>query len=186
MTTTYLILGCTGCGKGAVGRALAQRIGGQILSVDSMKVYRRMDIGTAKPAADARAAVPHLGLDLVEPSESFSVAHYLAHADEAIATIRDDGAIPLGVGGTNLYIQALCEGLFEGPSANPALRDELRQQATAMGLAVLHEELQRVDPISAARIHPNDERRILRALEVFRQSGTPISELQTQWSATAI
>ena len=183
MTTTYSILGCTGCGKAAVGRALAQRIGGQILSVDSMKVYRRMDIGTAKPTRDAQQQVPHFGLDLVEPSETFSVAQYLAHADDAIAQIREAGAIPLAVGGTNLYIQALCEGLFEGPGADPSLREQLRQQAESSGLAALHEELQRVDPISAARIHPNDERRILRALEVFLQSGQPISALQTQWEA---
>lgn len=183
MTTTYSILGCTGCGKAAVGRALAQRIGGQILSVDSMKVYRRMDIGTAKPTRDAQQEVPHFGLDLVEPSETFSVAQYLAHADDAIAQIREAGAIPLAVGGTNLYIQALCEGLFEGPGTDPFLREQLRQQAESSGLAALHEELQRVDPVSAARIHPNDERRILRALEVFLQSGQPISTLQTQWEA---
>ena len=183
MTTLHFILGCTGCGKAAVGQALARRIGGHILSVDSMKIYRRMDIGTAKPSRQARDEIPHHGLDLVEPSEGFSVAQYVAHADAAIASIVAAGAIPLAVGGTSLYIKALSEGLFEGPSADAALRAELKAEAAAKGLDALHKQLAVVDPAAAHRIHPNDERRIVRALEVFRLTGKPITQLQQQWDA---
>jgi tRNA dimethylallyltransferase len=179
----YFILGCTASGKGGVGRELARRMGGQIVSVDSMKIYRRMDIGTAKPAKDVRAAIPHHCIDLVEPSEGFSVAQYVGAADSAIAGIFSAGAAALAVGGSSLYIKALSEGLFEGPSADAATREELKRRAQQEGLAALHAELAVIDPAAAARIHPNDERRIIRALEVFRASGSPISELQKQWDA---
>lgn len=182
MEQQYFILGCTACGKGRVGRVLAKRLGANILSVDSMKVYRRMDIGTAKPTAEHRAEIPHFGLDLVEPSESFSVAKYVDHAREAMRTIRQNGAIPLAVGGTSLYIQALSEGLFEAPGASPELRTQLRHRAEQEGSLALHEELREVDPESAGRIHPNDTRRIIRAMEVYQTTGQPISELQTQWN----
>ena len=174
-------MGCTACGKAAVGQELARRLGAHILSVDSMKVYRRMDIGTAKPSADVRAEVPHHGIDIVEPSQSYSVAEYVRRADAAIESIHAAGAPVLAVGGTSLYIKALAEGLFEGPSANPQLRAALKRRAAAEGLEVLHTELAAVDPESAARIHRNDERRIVRALEVFRLTQTPISQLQRQW-----
>jgi tRNA dimethylallyltransferase len=179
----YFILGCTGCGKGAVGREVARRCGGQIVSVDSMKIYRRMDIGTAKPSAEARAAVPHHCIDLVEPSDCFSVAQYVEHADRAIAGIHAAGGVALAVGGTSLYIKALSEGLFEGPSADEAVRGALHQRAREEGLAALHGELARIDPDAAGRIHPNDERRIVRALEVFRATGKCISQLQAQWDS---
>ncbi len=183
VSKVYFILGCTGCGKGAVGRALAAKVGGQIISVDSMKIYRRMDIGTAKPSAAARAAIPHHCIDLVEPSEGYSVAQYVGAADAAIAAIRAQGAIPLAVGGTSLYIKALAEGLFEAPQAADGVRDALRERARAEGLGALHAELAAVDPTAAARIHPNDERRIVRALEVHQTTGRGISELQQQWDA---
>ena len=183
MRKVYFILGCTAVGKGAVGCAVARRLGGQIVSVDSMKVYRRMDIGTAKPPPESRAEIPHHCIDIVEPSESFSVARYVEHADRAIESISAAGGAPLAVGGTGLYIKALSEGLFAGPSADAALRDELRRRARAEGLAALHAELARVDPAAAERIHPNDERRIVRALEVYRLSGEPISALQRQWDS---
>ena len=181
MNKICFILGCTASGKGSAGRVLARRIGGSILSVDSMKIYRRMDIGTAKPSAAIRAEIPHYGLDLVEPSESFSVAQYVEHAELAIADIRAQGRVPLAVGGTSLYIKAMVEGLFEGPSADAVLRDELKARAVRGELAQLHRELASVDPQSAQRIHPNDERRIIRALEVYRLTGQPISQLQQQW-----
>jgi len=181
MTKVVFILGCTACGKGAIGRNLARRLGGQIVSVDSMKVYRRMDIGTAKPSLADRSAVPHHCIDLVEPSESFSVAQYVARADRAIEAIVSAGDVPLAVGGTNLYLKALLEGLFDGPPADEALREALRDRARREGLAGLHGELAAVDPAAAERIHPNDERRIIRGLEVFRATGRPISELQAQW-----
>ncbi|HUU59716.1 MAG TPA: tRNA (adenosine(37)-N6)-dimethylallyltransferase MiaA [Phycisphaerae bacterium] len=183
MTRVYFILGCTACGKGTVGRELARRVGGQIVSVDSMKVYRRMDIGTAKPSPELRAEIGHYCIDVAEPSEGFSVAGYVAHADRAIASIAAAGAIPLAVGGTSLYIKALSEGLFEGPSADPEIRAALKKRAGAESLVVLHAELARVDPEAGRRIHPNDEKRIFRALEVYYVTGQPISELQKQWDA---
>ncbi len=183
MTKVVFILGCTAVGKGAIGRALARRIGGQIVSVDSMKVYRRMDIGTAKPPPEVRAAIPHHCIDLVEPSEPFSVAQYVAAADEAIAHIAAAGAAVLAVGGSSLYIKALSEGLFEGPSADPTLRQELTRRAAEEGLAALHAELAAVDAAAAARIHPSDQRRIIRALEVHQTTGRPLSSLQRQWDS---
>jgi len=179
----YFILGCTASGKGALGCALAERLGGQIISIDSMKVYRRMDIGTAKPSLDIRRRVPHHCIDIVEPSEEFSVAQYVEHADASIASVRSAGAIPLAVGGTNLYIQAMAEGLFEGPSADQAVRAALKARADAEGTAALHAELAEIDPDSAGRIHPNDAKRIIRALEVYEATGRPISELQKQWGS---
>ncbi len=183
MAKVYFILGCTGGGKGSLGRELARRVGGQIVSVDSMKIYRRMDIGTAKPSARLREEIPHWCVDLVEPWQNFSVAQYVDAADRAISALREAGSIALAVGGTSLYIKALAEGLFEGPGADPALRERLRVQADEQGLASLHAQLQKVDPEAAERIHPNDAKRIIRALEVYRTTGKPISELQQQWDA---
>ena len=179
----YFIVGCTACGKGALGRHLAELVGGQIVSVDSMKVYRRMNIGTAKPSAQAQTAAPHHCIDIVEPSENFSVAQYVEHADRAIETIRTDGDVPLAVGGTSLYIKALSEGLFEGPSADPEIRGELIARSEAEGPGPLHAELAAIDPESALRIHPNDTRRIVRGLEVFRSCGKSLTELQKQWDS---
>ena len=175
------ILGCTGCGKGAVGREVARRIGAEIISVDSMKVFRRMDIGTAKPGLAERAAIPHHLIDVVEPSEEFSVAQFVQQAERAAQDIAERGKPVLAVGGTALYIKSLSEGLFEGPGSDPDLRAELHTRAEQIGPAGLHRELVQIDPVAAERIHPNDLRRIVRALEVHRLTGTPISELQTQW-----
>ncbi len=179
----YFVLGCTASGKGGLGRELARRLGGQIISVDSMKIYRRMDIGTAKPSKELLAEIPHHCIDIVEPAEGFSVARYVEFADRTVENIRAAGAIPLAVGGTSLYIKTLREGLFEGPPADQDLRESLRVRARQEGLAALHTELARVDPQAGARIHPNDERRILRALEVYHTTGRPISEMQQQWDA---
>ncbi len=181
MKKVYFILGCTACGKGAVGCELARRVGGRIVSVDSMKVYRRMDIGTAKPSRELRAEIPHYCIDIVEPGEGFSVAQYLPRADRAIEETCSAGALPLAVGGTSLYVKALSEGLFDGPSADEEIRDKLKRRAASEGLESLHIELRQVDPESASRIHPNDEKRIIRALEVYELTGTAISELQRQW-----
>ena len=179
------IFGCTGCGKGALGRALAERIGAEIVSVDSMKIYRRMDVGTAKPSAAVRASVPHHLIDVAEPSEDFSVARYVELADATIAAIHARQRPVLAVGGTALYLKGLIEGLFEGPSADPAVRERLKDRAAQVGSAGLHAELQQVDPVAAERIHPNDLRRIVRALEVHELTGRPISALQTQWDSPA-
>jgi tRNA dimethylallyltransferase len=175
------IIGCTGCGKGAVGRELARRVSGEIVSLDSMKIYRRMDIGTAKPSPEVRRRIPHHVIDVVEPSEDFSVARYVEHAERAIADIRGRSKPVFIVGGTPLYLKALTEGLFEGPGADPQLRARLIAEAKAEGPAALHERLKGIDPPAAERIHRNDLRRIVRALEVFELTGKPISALQEQW-----
>ena len=177
-----VILGVTSAGKSAVAMALARSIGrAEILSVDSMQVYRRMDIGTAKPTKLEQAAVRHHVIDVVEPSETFSAARYVELAEAAIADMTARGVATLAVGGTSLYLKALAEGLFEGPPADPAIRLELATRAEREGSAALHGELARVDAESASRIHPNDLRRIVRALEVFRLTGQPISALQQQF-----
>ncbi len=185
MVRICFILGCTASGKGAAGRVLARRIGGQIVSVDSMKVYRRMDIGTGKPGMAERAEIPHHCIDIVEPSESFSVARYLEFADRAVGEIVAAGDVVLAVGGTALYVKALSDGLFEGPGADAEIRDELKRRAAAEGLPALHDELVRIDPEAAGRIHPNDEKRIFRALEIYSLTGEPISRLQKQWDKPA-
>jgi tRNA dimethylallyltransferase len=179
--TIHILTGCTGCGKGTIARAVARQIGAEILSVDSMKVYRRMDIGTAKPTPEHRRQIPNHLIDVAEPSESFSVAYYVELADRAIEDIQSRGRPVLAVGGTILYLKALTEGLFEGPSADESIRAELRDRAQREGWPVLHGELAAIDPTAAVRIHPNDARRIIRALEVHRLTGKPISLLQTQW-----
>ena len=181
MIKVYFILGCTASGKGSAGREVARRLGGRIISVDSMKIYRRMDIGTAKPSRETRAEIPHYCIDVVEPGERFSVAQFLRSADAAIEETAAAGAIPLAAGGTSLYIKALSEGLFEGPAADPEIRRTLHRRAKAEGPAALHAELAGIDPPAASRIHPNDEKRIIRALEVHHATGQPISGLQQQW-----
>lgn len=175
------IIGCTGSGKGSLGRELARRTGGEIISIDSMKVYRRMDIGTAKPSAEIRREIPHHLIDIIEPSEEFSVARYVEQAQGAIADIHGRGKPIFVVGGTPLYIKGLTEGLFEGPGADPVIRARLHQQVESEGQAALYRRLQQVDPEAAGRIHANDLRRIVRALEVFELTGQTISALQTQW-----
>ena len=181
MPRVHFILGCTAGGKGALGRELARRVGAHIISVDSMKIYRRMDIGTAKPAPADRAEIPHHCIDIAEPSESFSAARYVTHADRAIEQIASASSPVLVVGATSLYIKALSEGLFEGPPADADLRRRLEARAATEGLAALHAELARFDPAAAERIHRNDRRRIVRAIEVYQTTGRPISELQKQW-----
>jgi tRNA dimethylallyltransferase len=175
------ILGCTGSGKGGLGRELARRTGGEIISIDSMKVYRRMDIGTAKPSLEIRRLIPHHLIDIVEPSEEFSVAEYVERAERAIFEIQSRRHPVFVVGGTPLYMKALSEGIFEGPGADPTIRARLTATAEREGRHALSEQLRRVDPIAAERIHPNDLRRLVRALEVFELTGQPISSLQAQW-----
>ncbi len=175
------ILGCTASGKGALGRALADRLGGEIVSIDSMKVYRGMDIGTAKPDPAERAAIPHHLIDVADPWEPFSAARFVELADEAVSGIHARARPVIAVGGTVLYFRSFYEGLFAGPAADPEFRANLRGRAEREGLDALHAELAHVDPEAAARIHRNDLRRIERALEVYRRTGAPISRLQQQW-----
>ena len=178
-----LVLGVTASGKARLGFELARSVNGEIVSVDSMKVYRRMDIGTAKPSKEAQQQVRHHMIDVVEPSESFSVGLYLEGALAAIEDIRGRGRTVVAVGGTALYIKALLYGLFEGPGSDEMIRAELRAQAQREGLAKLHEALQRIDPEAAGRIDPNDAKRIIRALEVYQLTGKPISSFQKQFDA---
>jgi tRNA dimethylallyltransferase len=178
-----MVLGVTASGKARLAFELARRIDGEIVSVDSMKVYRRMDIGTAKPSVEARRQVRYHMIDVVEPSESFSVGLFCEGAQEAITDIRHRGKTVVAVGGTALYSKALLYGLFEGPGGDERIRAELRAQAEAEGPPALHRRLLAVDPQAADRISPNDTRRLVRALEVYQLTGKPISSFQKQFDA---
>lgn len=174
-----LLMGPTATGKSALAVELAARIGGEIVSVDSALVYRGMDIGTAKPGPHERAGIPHHLIDIREPEESWSAADFAAHAQPLIDAIQARGRIPLLVGGTLLYFRALTAGLDAMPDVDPEIRSALRAELPETGAAALHAELQRVDPASAQRIHPNDPQRILRALEIYRSTGRPLSAFQS-------
>ncbi len=176
-----LITGVTASGKGRLTFDLASQIDAEIISVDSMKVYRRMDIGTAKPPKKVREKIRYHLIDIFEPSESFSLGRFLELANQAIEDIKNRGKTVIAVGGTALYIKALLYGLFDGPASDEKIREELRQQAEALGLEKLYSELKEIDPDAAERIHPNDEKRIIRALEVYQLTGKPISTFQKQW-----
>jgi tRNA dimethylallyltransferase len=176
-----VITGPTASGKERLALAVAERLGGEIVSADSMKVYRGLDVGTAKPSPAARRRVTHHAVDVADPDETFSAARWLERAETAIADIRSRSRVAIVSGGTPFYLKALVEGLFEGPDADPVLRRRLRDEADARGSGYLHARLARVDPEAAERIHPNDLRRIVRALEVHEKTGRPISELQRQW-----
>ncbi len=181
-----LLLGVTASGKTSAALGLAKSLGGEIVSVDSMQVYRRMNIGTAKATIEERRRVAHHLIDVAEPCESFSAARFAQMADADIADILARGRRPLVVAGTPLYLMSLMYGMFEGPSADAAFRADLRKQADRHGHAALHAELTRLDPPAAERIHPNDYKRIERALEVHHLTGRPLSEQQTQWEADAM
>ncbi len=178
---SWFLTGPTASGKTAVGIALAGLLGAEIVSMDSMALYRGMDLGTAKPTADERARVPHHLVDVIEPHEEYSVARYVEAARACVADIRARGREPLFVGGTPLYLKALLRGIFRGPEADSELRRRLEDEARRLGPEVLHRRLAQVDPAAAARLHPNDVRRLVRALEVYEKTGTPISELQRQF-----
>lgn len=181
LNNTLVLTGPTGSGKTELGLQVAERLGAEIVSMDSMALYRGMDIGTAKPGAAERARVPHHLIDVLEPWESASVAWWLERALACVREIENRGRQVLFVGGTPLYLKALQQGLFDGPPADAGVRRELEARAAAAGPRELHRELERVDPASAGRLHPHDVRRVVRALEVFRLTGRPISAWQTQW-----
>lgn len=180
---SHILTGPTGSGKSALALDLAEQIEAEIVSMDSMTLYRGFDIGTAKATADERVRVPHHLIDVLEPSESASVAWWLERAAECVADIEGRGRIALFVGGTPLYLKALLRGLFRGPSANLELRRRLEAEAQRGTVPALHARLATVDPVAAAKIHTNDLRRIVRALEVFESTLKPISEWQKQWTA---
>ena len=170
------LMGPTASGKTDLALELARVLPCELISVDSALVYRGMDIGTAKPSAEILAQFPHRLVDIRDPAESYSAAEFSADALAAMAEISAAGRIPLLVGGTMLYFKALRDGLADMPGADAQVRAELEAQAAAEGLAALHRQLASVDPESAARIHPNDPQRLVRALEVYRVSGLTMSE----------
>lgn len=175
-----VICGPTAVGKTALALDLAEYFDGEIISADSRQVYRLMDIGTAKPTKEELQRVRHHLVDVVSPNEEFHAAHFVAHAEKAIDDICQRNKRPFLVGGTGLYIRALTEGLLQAPGANQELRLRLHTRAEEEGSPALHEELARVDPDSAARLHPNDLIRIVRALEVYRHSGQMLSVMQDE------
>ena len=175
-----VLAGPTASGKSALALELATRWPLEIISVDSALVYRGMDIGTAKPTPAERAQVPHHLIDILEPTEAYSAARFVADATARAAEVRARGRLPLLVGGTLLYVKALREGLHELPAADAAVRAALDAEAAERGWPALHAELARVDPATAARLAPLDAQRIQRALEVWRVSGRPLSDWHAQ------
>ncbi len=182
-----MILGPTAGGKSELAVALSVGLEGagggceprpEVVSADSMQVYRGLEAGTAKPSAEQRSAVAHHLIDVADPREPFSVADWLAGAEAVLASLAGRRTRAILVGGTNLYMRAMLEGMFEGPPADTELRADLDARSSAE----LHRRLREVDPDAAARIHPNDRRRLTRAIEVHQVTGRPISELQGQWS----
>jgi tRNA dimethylallyltransferase len=174
-TTILCLMGPTASGKTEVSFSLAEKLNAEIISVDSALVYRQMDIGTAKPSLLERQQIPHHLIDIRDPSEPYSAAAFQQDAFEAIRTIQARGKVPLFVGGTMLYFKALQEGLSPLPMANPEVRAQLTAQAKEEGWAALHQQLALIDPAAAARISPQDQQRIGRALEVFQLTGMPMS-----------
>jgi tRNA dimethylallyltransferase len=176
-----VILGPTASGKTDLAMHLARQTRAEILSLDSMQVYRGMDVGTAKPTPAERAEIPHHLIDVVDPNETFTVARFVELADQVITGATARNAPLIATGGTPLYYKALFEGLFEGPPADEQLRSRLRD----LGGEELHRRLRQVDPHAADRIHANDTKRLIRALEVHELTGRPISSFQTEWTAAA-
>ena len=174
----WILAGPTAAGKTATALRLADRLNAEILSMDSMAVYRGMDIGTDKPDISVRAAVRHHLIDLADPHQDFSVAEYADAALSAVQDVIGRGHIPLFSGGTGLYLRAILRGLFDGPPADWSIRRRLEQLAQQHGPRYLHDRLQDIDPRSAARLHVNDQRRIIRALEVHAVTGIRLSEQQ--------
>jgi tRNA dimethylallyltransferase len=172
------VLGPTASGKSALALALAKLLDGEILCCDSMQVYRGLDIGTAKPTPGERALRPHHLLDLVSPAEPFHAATWAESARTALREVSARGRLPIIVGGTGLYFRALTRGLFEAPPSDPVIRARHQAEAAALGVAALHRRLGEVDPVAAAAVRPGDLLRISRALEVYEQTGTPISALR--------
>jgi tRNA dimethylallyltransferase len=182
------LMGPTAAGKTDLAIELTKVLPCELISVDSALVYRGMDIGTAKPSKALLDKYPHRLIDILDPSQSYSAADFRTDALQAMAEITSRGKIPLLVGGTMLYFKALLEGLADMPAADPEIRAQIEAQAASQGWQALHDELASIDPVSAARIHPNDPQRLVRALEVFRVSGMSMTahrQQQTEQSAQA-
>ena len=176
----FAIVGPTATGKSLLALEVAERLEAEIVTVDSAQIFRGLDIGTAKPTAEEQQRISHHLIDVVQPDEQWTAAQFTQSADEAIANIRSRGRVPMLVGGTGLWMRALVHGIFEAPDIDPEIRHRVRTALAERGSAVLHRELAEIDPVAAARIQPNDPQRIGRALEVYRQTGVPISTFQAQ------
>ncbi|MFK7818941.1 MAG: tRNA (adenosine(37)-N6)-dimethylallyltransferase MiaA [Planctomycetaceae bacterium] len=176
----WFLAGPTACGKTTTSLRLAERLDAEILALDSMSLYRGMDIGTAKATVGERQRVRHHLIDLIHPNEDFSVADYVEAANAACLEIIDRGKAPLFVGGTGLYLRAILRGVFEGPAADWDFRNSLADRAEQHGPNWLHEQVASVDPKAASQLHPNDHRRLIRALEVLHVTGSPMSEQHQQ------
>jgi tRNA dimethylallyltransferase len=174
---TILLLGPTGSGKTALSLAMGERFNGEIVSCDSVAVYRGMDLGTAKPTAADRARLPHHLIDVADPDQPFTAGEYSRRARAALHEIAARGHLPIVTGGTGLYLRALTEGLFAGPARQQMLRDRLQQSRKRHGEGWLHRLLRRLDPASAARIHSNDAAKLIRAIEVCLAARKPLSEV---------
>ena len=183
---TLYLTGATATGKTEVAVELARRLGGEVVAMDSMTLYRGLDVGTAKPSEAERRGVPHHLIDVLDPWDGASVADYLAWAHASAREIASRGRAVLVVGGTPLYLKAMLRGLFQGPSADPELRRGLEAEAERLGGRALHDRLAAVDPVAAARLHPNDLRRVVRAIEVFERTGRPISQFQDEHDQPAV
>ena len=175
LSPAIFLMGPTASGKTALSVQMAQALGGEIISVDSALVFKGMDIGTAKPTLKERGGIPHHLIDILDPSESFSTGQFRTQALALMDAITRRGKIPILVGGTMLYFNALLTGLAVLPEANPAIRAKLDQDLERLGKEALHQRLTQIDPLAAARIHPNDPQRIQRALEVYEISGKSLS-----------
>ncbi|MBT3351684.1 MAG: tRNA (adenosine(37)-N6)-dimethylallyltransferase MiaA [Nitrospinaceae bacterium] len=180
-----VMVGATCSGKTTLAAALAGWLGErdvpiEIIGADARQIYRSLSIGTAKPTLEERDVVPHHMIDVAEPDETFNASRYAEEALECAERIYDKGAFPMVVGGSGLYIQALIEGLFDGPGADENIRLKLEEQAERDGAEALHRSLVECDPAAAGKIHPNDTKRVIRALEVYEVTGRPISELRAE------
>jgi tRNA dimethylallyltransferase len=183
MKKVLILLGPTGVGKSSAALLLAKQLGSEIISADSMQIYRCMDIGTAKPSPEELKSVRHHMIDIADPWESFSTGSYIKIVEQIISGMHNRKILPLIVGGTGLYVKALTRGIFEGPSADWDLRTELMEQE-ALDSGALYRRLTDIDPEAAARIEPNDLRRVVRALEVCLKGGAAISRMQAEHTAS--
>ncbi len=186
MASVVFVMGPTASGKTELAVELCRRLPMEVISVDSAMVYRGLDIGTAKPSKAVLEEVPHRLIDVCEPYESYSAARFCEDARREIAAIQASGRIPLLVGGTGLYFRSLEQGLSDMPAADPGTRLRLEAEAREQGLASLFNRLTDIDPVTARRIHPNDPQRILRALEVYEQTGRPLSAFHQDDSGEAL
>ncbi len=184
--SVIVLVGPTGIGKSKIAASLSALFPSEIVSADSMQVYKYMNIGTAKPSREDRRAVPHHMIDVIYPDQYFSAGEYAKMARDKINRIIDSGKTPILVGGSGLYIRAVMDGLFSEPMIKETVKKRVKTQLADKGSHYLHEKLKKVDPIAAARIHPNDWRRIIRSLEVFFSTGETISSLQSKAKAKPI